>query len=243
MKPICLPLLMLLLAPASQADTVVLGAEDDWYPYSGVRNGQAAGMAEDIIRAAFAASGIRVVFKPLPYARCLADAREGRLPGCFNVVRTTLRAPFFLWPARPLYRASIHAYALAGPPVRPISLRDLEGTEVGITNRYEYGERFDLNTRIRKNSGLQDIEGFRKLQAGRVRYMIAYEKVATALFRQHPEELGKHFVTAGRIDQPALYLAFSRHHPDSQRLCARFNRGFARIVKDGRYDAILARWR
>lgn len=45
-------------APArAAAETVAIGAEDDWYPYGGQINGEARGFGVDLVRASFGAVG------------------------------------------------------------------------------------------------------------------------------------------------------------------------------------------
>jgi hypothetical protein len=51
---------------AARAETITLIGEDDWYPYSGAKNGRIRGFAADIIEAAYAAAGIQVKFTSAP---------------------------------------------------------------------------------------------------------------------------------------------------------------------------------
>ena len=44
-----------------------IGAEDDWYPYTALRNDRIEGMSADIVRAAFSASDTSVELTPYPY--------------------------------------------------------------------------------------------------------------------------------------------------------------------------------
>ena len=83
---LCLVILLpLLCAPAATADEVYrIGAEDDWYPFTALRDGRVQGMSADLVRAAFAASNTRVELVPYPYSRCMELTRTGRLAACFN---------------------------------------------------------------------------------------------------------------------------------------------------------------
>src|SRR5690606_42020620 len=60
-KHLACALLALLLGAlgTAQADVPRIGVEDDWYPYSAVRQGEIRGLSVDIVRAAFAAAGVR----------------------------------------------------------------------------------------------------------------------------------------------------------------------------------------
>ncbi len=64
------------------AETITLGAENDWAPYA---NPDGTGMANEIVSAAYKAVDIDVVFKVGPYNRLLKEVREGAIPGAFDV--------------------------------------------------------------------------------------------------------------------------------------------------------------
>ncbi len=51
--PICLLLALSGPAAAVPTEPLVLGAEDDWYPYTAYKDGRIQGMSADIVRAAF----------------------------------------------------------------------------------------------------------------------------------------------------------------------------------------------
>jgi len=235
-------LLLILFAACTHAQTIKLGAEDDWYPYSGVRDGQPAGFAEDLIKEAFKAEGIEVKFYSLPYARCMAETKVGNLLGCFDAARNSLLEPNFLWPAYPMYMARINIYALANSTESGLGPHDLEGREVAVTNNYEYGEDFDTDKKIHRNVSNQDVQGFRMLMAGRVQYMVAYDKVANYLFARYKDQFSGKFKIVGQTGAPGLYLAFSRKYPDAQQFVDKFDAGIAVIRQDGRYRLIEEKW-
>ncbi len=236
------PLLLMGFVLCAQAETVELGAEDDWYPYSGVRNGQAAGFAEDLIKAAFGAVHVEVKFDSMPYARCMAMAKAGDLLACFDTARNSLLDASFLWPAQPMYVAHCNIYARAGSTESGLSTADLEGKEVAVTNNYEYGEQFDTDPKILRSVSNQDVQGFRKLKVGRVKYMVAYDKVANSLFAQYREQFAGQFKVVGQTGSPGLYLAFSKKFPGAQRLVNEFDTGLAIIRRDGSYKLIEEKW-
>lgn len=80
---------MCCLAPQAAAESITIGAEDDWYPFSGTIASQPKGMAVDIVREAFKKAGVDVIFKSMPYARCMQEAKESNLFGCFNAARNS----------------------------------------------------------------------------------------------------------------------------------------------------------
>ncbi|WP_237219061.1 substrate-binding periplasmic protein [Rhodoferax aquaticus] len=224
------------------AETVTLGAEDDWAPYSSKVGSEAQGFAVDIVREAFKAAGVDVKFSPVPYARCMAVTKSGELAGCFDAARNSTLENDYLWHAKPLFNARINIYAPADSKESGLTPKSLEGKVVGVTNGYEYGDEFDTNTKIKRDVANQDEQGFRKLLANRVPYMLAYEKVANAVFTKNKEFAGK-FKAVGITADPGLYIAFSKKHPDGAKFVEKFNQGFETIVKNGKYKAIEVQWK
>lgn len=236
-------LFLALAGPAVAAsDTVVIGAEDDWAPYSSLVNGEARGFAVDVVRESFAAVGVKVKFVVLPYVRCMAMAKMGKLSGCFDAVPNRLIIDSYLWHDTPLFMTRMNVYALASSREQGLTASDLEGKTVGVTRDYEYGDEFDLSTRIKREVSARNDQGFRKLLAGRMQYMAAEERIANAVFARNPSAFAGKFKRVGTVATPGLYVAFTRNAPDGAKYLAKFNKGYAAIVKNQRYKAIEAVW-
>lgn len=242
MKHLPYALLLSLLMFSCHAQTLVIGAEDDWAPYSSIVDGEARGFAVDVVRESFAAVGLKVTFKVLPYVRCMAMARLGELAGCFDAVPNRLIIDRYLWHERPLFRARMNVYALAASHEHGLTAEDLEGRTVGVTRDYEYGDEFDMNFRIRREVSAKNEQGFRKLLAGRMQYMAAEERIAKALFVRFPVLFGGKFKAVGTVATPGLYLAFSQRDQAAAAYLKKFNEGYALLVKSGRYKALEALW-
>jgi len=238
-----LPALALQAQPAQRPVRVVIGAENDWYPYSGDRQGHAEGMTVDLVRAAFAAVGIEARFELLPYARCMVQTKAGQLLACFNTTRTSLIEADYLWPARPMFEERFLIYARADDTAaNNLRVRDLEGQQVAVTRGYEYGSEFDGNSRIQRVVTSRDETNFRMLLRGRARFTLAPEVNTRLLMEQHRELEGR-FKVAGQLPLFGLYTAFSRGHPDSAAMLAAFDQGMKLITSNGLAGSIQQRWR
>lgn len=235
-------LLLATLATNSWAETVTIGAEDDWAPYSSKVGKDAKGFAVDIVREAFKAAGVDVVFSPMLYARCMAVTKDGEMVGCFDAARNSALENNYLWHAKPLFNGKINIYSTADSTESSLSVKDLVGKNVGVTRDYEYGEEFDTNNNIKRSVADKDSQGFQKLLNKRIPYMVAYEKVANALFASNKEFTNK-FKAVGLVADPGLYIAFSKKHPDAPKFLAKFNQGFETIQNNGKYKAIEAQWK
>lgn len=225
-----------------RAESVTIGAEDDWYPYGGKIEDKPAGFGVDLVRAAFGAVGISVEFLSVPYARCLELVRRGELLACNEPARTDDTEHTVLWPDKPLFVARSLIYARAPSTERGLSANSLKDKIVAVTHGFEYGSAFDNNKTIRRETVLKESSVFKMLAAGRADYALAYEKVANWIFAQHAGEFQGKFVAVGKIDEVRCYTAFSKTFPNSARYLAKFNEGFAKIVKDGTYREIEKRY-
>jgi polar amino acid transport system substrate-binding protein len=223
------------------AETITVGAEDDWAPYSSLVGREAKGFAVDVVRESFAAVGITVKFDVLPYTRCMAEAKAGRLVGCFDAVANALIINDYLWHAQALFTTRMNVYSLAGSTEKGLTAPDLEGKTVGVERGYEYGDAFDLNTRILRKVVDKNDQGFKMLLGKRIEYMAAEERIAKALFNMYPAFKGK-FKLVGTVATPGLFMAFTKASPDGAKYLARFNEGYAKIRSNGRYKVIEAKW-
>ncbi|WP_374351165.1 substrate-binding periplasmic protein [Chitinimonas sp.] len=239
----CLLVFCLALPSFSHAETITLGAEDDWYPYSANINGQAKGFSVDLIRAAYAAVNVNVNFDPLPYARCNKQVKDGKLLGCFDTVRSSLIEADFLWHREPMFSSRLLIYARSDSKLRNVGIAQLEGKRVAVSNGYEYGASFDGNKKVIRDVSPTDLSGFRKLLAGFTDFALAYDRVGSRLIKEHASEFGDKLVAVGQLDELPLYISFSKHYPDSARYVALFEQGLDKVRKSGEFAEIEARWR
>lgn len=236
-------ILFCLLVPLlARADEVLrIGAEDDWYPFTAYRAGVVTGMSADIVRAAFAASDLRVMLHPYPYSRCMELTRSGQLAGCFNTSPDArIRAEYRL-PQEALFSDDILLWANHDKAVPVTDLAQLAGLRIAVTIGYEYGSAFDSLENIQRIAVRRDHNGFLMLKRGRVDFIAAYRGTARTLFQEHPELAG-HFTPVATLHQPKLYLSFSRYHPQAEMLLEHFDRGMRTIKSNGTYQQILLQW-
>ncbi|HEY9104696.1 substrate-binding periplasmic protein [Chitinimonas sp.] len=231
-----------LAAPPAISRTVIIGAEDDWYPYSGVVNGQVQGLTIDLVRAAFEAAGLSVRYEVMPYARCMALVKAGALVGCFDTLRNAALEPDYLWHEQPMFHVQYQIYATAASSENGLRPRDLAGRQVAVTHGYEYGPEFDDDNRMLRVYTPRDENNFRMLIANRVQYTVAMAANTRALVQRHPEEFAGKFKIVGQVAPAGVYTVFSRRHPAAAGYMQRFDEGMAQIRKNGRYQAIEEEW-
>jgi polar amino acid transport system substrate-binding protein len=228
-------------ARAAQPEVVTVGAEDDWFPYSGLVNGEVQGITLDVVRAAFAATGITVKFEVMPYARCMALTKAGQLLACFDTLRHPGIESDYLWHDPPMFKVQYRIYAPADSTEQNLRPADLEGRRVAVTHAYEYGAEFDTNPKIVRVFSLRDESNFGMVLRGRAEYTLALDINTRLLMKRHPELVGR-FKIVGAVSESGVYTVFSRRYPDSRRLMARFEQGLRAVVRSGRVQQIQDDW-
>jgi polar amino acid transport system substrate-binding protein len=237
--PRCLPsmtsvcrlvfLVLVMFATSLRAEIIELGAEDAWYPYSGLVDGKARGFTLDLVRASYAAVGVDVKFTPLPYARCTAMVKSGHLLGCFDTSRTAIVEADFLWHKTPMFNASIMIYGKKTLTKTKITMGDLEGKR--------------MNTKVIRDNSRNDVSALRKLALGRCEYALAFERVANLLIKENAPELAGKVLAVGVLETMALYTAYSKSFPQSRHYMEMYERGFDIISRNGRLKEIEKQWR
>jgi len=229
-----------LLAPL-HAETVTVGAEDDWAPYSYAMAGQVEpqGLAPRLVRAAFQTQGVHVRFKVLPFSRCLHDAEIGRLVGCFDTTRTEGNSDSFHWHPTPLFREELGIFGRSDAPARELTSADLVGHSVGITVGYTYPTEFMHHPGIRRHVAVSDANLLRMLAGGRVDYILINTLPAHHHLQHMPELQGK-VKRVGALYMDSFWLSFSKVHPDGLRLSMVFEKGLQALKASGQYQRMLA---
>lgn len=235
-------IVLLFTAGAATAETLTLVAENDWYPYAADRNGEARGISVDLVRAAYAAEGVDVQFKLMSYARCMELLNLGEEIGCFNTPDDDAIREAQLLPEHALDINPAYIYTRADNVAEALSLAQLGGKVVGIVNGYRYGNAFMQNPHILREYSPSDLQNLKKLAAGRLDYIVLYERVARYLIGQYGEELSIKIRPITPIGEIAIFVSFSPHHPRSAEAMKQFDQGMKKLQDSGRYAAILQGW-
>lgn len=221
----------------ASSETVTILAEDDWAPWA---QSDGTGIGNDVIKSAYAAVGIDVKYEVMLYDRALARVEEGSGIACFNVPMQSDNEQTFLWPDQKLYTVRSLFYAKSDYQGSVNSTSDLEGKKLGLTQGYGYGNAIEQNDKIVKEYSRTDEVITKKLLAGRVDFIILYERCSDLIFRNlNAVEKVK---SVGVSESADIYLAFSKSNADAKRYMEQFNRGFEIIKNNGVYDSIMKKW-
>nr|BFD59716.1 transporter substrate-binding domain-containing protein [Bdellovibrio sp. CKG001] len=228
---------------AARSETVIINGEDDWAPYASASPDykDVIGLAPDIVKAAFKSQGVRVITRPVPFARCLHEVDEGKALGCFDTVISIETQGKYIFHSTPIFEADMVVYGALNETKRPTNFNDLEGKIVGTTNGYTYPTEFLQNKRITHSPGPTERSQLEKLASGRVHYAVLWGLTAAHLLRNNPA-LSKKVKPLGVISRTGLYLSFSKKHKDGSKYAAILEKGLQTIISNGTYARITAQF-
>jgi len=235
--------LVILSSPlaAATADLTIM-VEDAAPPFS---QADGTGFANDVIKAAFRASGVNVTLDVVPYARCKKTVEDGKVAACasmswYQEVETKVMfssAPIFVVYADIFYRKSSPRIARM-TDIKP-------GSSVGIINEYEYPESiYELGRRgVIFQTSPNDDANLKMLARGRLD--------AVVVMTNDLEPQAQKVITAGvapdieygfRGGSEDSYIGFSKKHPLGDAARQQFDAGYKKILADGTLDAIKKKW-
>lgn len=93
-------LLIPLPAHGSQGKTLSICTDQNyWFPYSYAEQGESRGMHIDVVHTALTNLGYSVTFTPLPWKRCLYEAKNGQYDAIVSASYKPKRADFLWYPS------------------------------------------------------------------------------------------------------------------------------------------------
>ncbi len=227
-------------ADLEKLEIAVEDAADIWSRKDGT------GFANDVVKAAFRASGIEAVWKVEPYARCKADVIEGRSIACFSMSKESSVQNPVRFSDKPIFICdSDYFYNVASPVKASQEVAIPKGTVVGTVLGYEYPDAIDdLKKKgvIFEDAGSEEAN-LKKLVLGRI---------DLAVINANKLKSGNSMIkSAGLTGKVAFafhggvlesFIGFSTKHPNGERARKLYNEGYSKIVADGTLRRIEVKW-
>ena len=113
---------------------------------------------------------------------------------------------------------------------------------MGIVNGYRYGDAFMQDPQILREYSASDLQNLKKLAAGRLDYIVLYERVAQYLIGRYGAELDLQIKPVTPIGDIAIFVSFSPLHPRAELAMQQFDQGMQMLKDSGQYAAILSQW-
>lgn len=224
---------------------LVLAAEDDAEPWS---NPDGSGYANDVVRAAYAETGLTVEILVAPYARCKQMALDGEVAACFSMSPAPELEGRIVLADEPLFECESDFYECTERPLKVSQAGELpRGTRVGVVIGYEYPPEIRLleesGTLVLEAAASEEIN-LRKLAQGRLDAALVNHNEVKSV-RQMIENAGATGKVAfafpcGRLRS---FIGFSLEHPRGREALESFNKGMAALRAKGALDSLGQVWR
>ncbi|MCK7614770.1 substrate-binding periplasmic protein [Roseibium sediminicola] len=224
------------------SDDIVITAEDAFFPYSGLYEGELRGFAVDIVSAAFEEAHCSVSFNIMPYNRCMREVAQGRQLGCFDTTGSEENRRNYIFHEVPLFYGKILIFA---HPDNTEAFRPsffFEKT-YSVVRGYTYTDAFDADPAISKIEVDSDLQTLALAAKGRSDYAVVYEKVAAFHISNSPELISPEPVPVEELVRFDLYVSFSKMTPKrSEAVAGILDQGLETIRANGTYAEIERVW-
>jgi polar amino acid transport system substrate-binding protein len=222
----------------SQVNSVTLAAEDSWPPFA---DQFGKGISHQLVKSAFAQVGISVETLVVPYSRGLRMTERGNVDGVFNVTKEVSTQDKFIFGKLALFQASASFYQHKSHPISAKTKYDLvPKTVIGVIKGYEYGDDFPQLVKQKDwvlfiaNNQMQLIN---MLLVNRIDLAVMFDAVAKEQLTQMGvnEEVKPIF----NNHQSDIFVAFSKHQPNSRLLAKKLDEGLIKLKSQGQYAKLL----
>ena len=223
--------------PALAGEVVQL-VSTEYPPYMGAAlpNG---GITVDIVSRAFRRAGYEPVVTFRPWARALDEGRNGDYDGVIFLWHSAEREKYFAF-SDALPANQIGFYKLKRTPISFHSLADLAAYTIGVGRGYVNPTAFDA-AHLRTESGVDDEENLRKLDAGRVELVLIDHGVAAYLLATRLAAFAAELEWIDPpIEEQIQYLGLPLNRPGYQAKLAAFNAALASLYGDGTVRSLTA---
>ncbi len=148
---------------------------DIWPPYQGKDVGELSGFSTQIIKSIFNRLQKPIQLNSFPWKRALKRLEHGDSDALFSVGYADERKLFSHYPEEPIFESNWVMWVRKGENLNFNSWNDLDGMRIGVVNGYSYTEEFwlEIKSRATYEQVSNDETNFKKLNAGRIHYVIA----------------------------------------------------------------------
>lgn len=233
-----------MLAHSACAEDLVLVAADS-RPTAYIENGKPTGILVDVVTEAFRRSGQSVKIQLMPWARCLVEARDGKVDGIFSVFRLPEREAFLAYTNVPVITQVEVLFAHADSDIRfDGNLAKLAHAKIGVILGTSYGPEIDSLLKSGVWHQVTDTNSVESLVA-----MLSAKRIELApSYRYVFLDAAKRASAMDKIQEltPPVqsipsYLAFNKKR-DYTKTIAEFDKALVSMKADKSFDAIFAKY-
>lgn len=199
------------------------------------------GYSWDILRASFHARGYTIELLITPWARAMANVRDGHADLLFPTGRNSEREVYFAYPAAPINDAAFRIYVNPGSAIEWTDLSSLDGLTIGLVRGYNFGDDWARQNGFQKYPLNTVEQGFRMLASDRLDGFAGYETNWDYVLKQMG--LQGRFEKLPVFGSSQEYVVGLKTNTATETLLREFEAGLAAIRDSGEYQRIVDRWR
>lgn len=219
------------------ADSPLVLVNDPYPPYIG-ENLPKKGLAAELAEKAFDRAGYKIRIEIMPWARALAETKEGLHDALICAWFSEERNQFLHF-SQPyaISRVKFIHHKLEVIPYQ--TLADLKGKNIAVIRGYAYSDEFLHAPDLKKIETASFETAMRMVVDRRADLTLEEERVAAYIIKGYlPENVGQvEFLQPALTNNP-LHIAVSRKRNDHQDIVDRFNRALATMKSDGSFHTI-----
>jgi polar amino acid transport system substrate-binding protein len=228
---------------AHPAGLVLVAA--DSAPTAYMEDGRPTGILVDVVTEAFQRTGHPFEIQLMPWARCLAEIRSGRVDGIFSVFKLPERNEFLTYTSVPVITQVEAFFVPADSDVRfDGDIGKLAGFRLGTIRGTSYGVKIDSALKTGVWSAVVETNNVDSLVAmlvsKRIDLAVGYRLVILEAARKKGY-LDKIKEISPGIDEIASYLAFTKQR-DYSEVIVDFDRALTSMKNDHRFEAIYEKY-
>lgn len=236
--------LSLCWAQDSQHPDIVIGAENDAAPWS---YADGTGFVNDLVRAAFHASGWNVQYDVVPYARCKTLVASGNLIACFSSSQTPETEKEMRFPKQAVFAAANRLYVKTHSTLNGCTPAQWgRKISVSVVREYEYAPAVDAllaSGDVKVEAVVSERAQLRMLDANRFdAAIITTDPIKTIGYMAKIANVPARYKVICDYGAMPAYLGFSRKHPQAEAALAAFESGMETLKKEGSLKKLQKEW-
>ena len=229
---------------AAYPEGLVLVAADS-APTAYMEDGRPSGILVDVVTEAFKRTGHQFEIQLMPWARCLAETRSGRVDGIFSVFKLPERNEFLTYANVPIITQVLAFFVPADSDVKfDGDVSQFGGFRIGTIRGTSYGIKVDSALKtgqwstVVETNNIDSLVGMLVLK--RIDLAVGYRHVVLEAARKKGD-LNKIKELSPTIDEIPSYLAFTKQR-DYSEVIADFDRALTSMKNDHSFEAIYEKY-
>ena len=230
--------LLSIFAAEQNYDKIIIGADNDYYPYLGVFKKQKGGIIIDMIKEIFAISNHKVEIRWSIFSNGLGKAISGKNDAFAFCYKTAFRKKILFWPDLPWGTITINTYNLKND--KP-SLNDPEkANKIGLTKNFFYPKQFILDRNYNIIWSRTSQITIKRFFAKRFDY-IAINPVILEFYTRKFNITQQYQKVEKMLGPKKIFISFAKT-PRGKHFKEIFNNNYKIYIESGKRKKLLKKW-